>query len=105
MWITASAKDRHGAFRPRITGRYRHLPGTLFRVLAVTQPVVDHELKPGGGGHGEGRRRNERVPGEDLVADGAGIWLPEVSAHLRLGLDQSHVPSKAHFDAPHRRLV
>ena len=71
----------------------------------MAQPVVDHELEPGGGGQVEARRRNEGVPGQELVADRSRIRLQQVSVRLGIGFRDRYVPAKAHLDTAHRRVA
>ena len=75
--------------------------GLSFVVAAVAEPVVDHELEPGGGEQVERRGRLERVAREQLAADEARIGRHDPLGRLLVGALDRHVAAEAGAGAAH----
>src|SRR5712692_9622870 len=58
---------------PGVVIAERDFPGILFLVLSMTEPVVNHELDPGGSQHIEDGDRLKAIASQQFEADRAGI--------------------------------
>ena len=71
--VAVCAQNAHGVFWPRVVIAERDFPGILFLVLSMTEPVVNHELDPGGSQHIEDGDRLKAIASQQFEADRAGI--------------------------------
>ena len=96
-------RDGHRMLGPRVVVDQRHLPHLARRRVAVAEPVVDHELKPGGDERVQPLDRLELPARHELAADGA-----RVRVHQGLAVDvrpfERDVAPEARARPPHRRV-
>ena len=80
--------------RPAIAGRQRDLEFVSYLRRAVTEPIMDLELNPGGREKVELGRGNEFVPREQLARYQAGTRLEQRLAGLGYAFGQGNVARK-----------
>ena len=98
-----SAQYLHGMLRPGIIIAERNFPGVFLLVLAVAEPIVNHELNPRGCQHVEYGDGLEGVPGQQFETDYAWIGC-ENRRFVGIRVVQRDIAAKARANAAHSRM-
>ena len=95
--------DPHGVLGPVVVGVERDVP----RVgdLAVTEPIVDFELNPGGGQQVQGGGRLKFGARQQSFTDQSGAGGQELVVGFGVGLRDGHVAPEPAADRAHQRIA